>query len=117
MNTQKQVYVLGTDEPGLWEMLVGKLRLLNRIACPSMMSHALQITQVANYTARVAFGVALLTSIAVVWTAILIVLSSSNNDRDDRCVLRSRWLILCFAQQQGNGWSVVHDQTATVDLC
>lgn len=80
-------------------MLVGKLRLLSCIACPTKMSHALQVAQVANYTARVAFGVALLTSIAVVWTAIVVALSSSNNDRDDRFVLRFPFFInmLCSA--------------------
>lgn len=40
---------------------------------------------VANYLARVAFGTALVTSVAVVWITIIAILSSANNDRDNRC--------------------------------
>ena len=43
-----------------------------------------QVAGAANYLSRVAFGTALVTSVAVVWLAIIAILSSSNSDRDDR---------------------------------
>ena len=54
---------------GLW---------LKRCAHPQALS-------AGNYIARVSFGVALVTSVAVVWIAIFAILSSANTDRDDRC--------------------------------
>ena len=55
---------------------------------PCHAPYRLQVVGTANYLARVAFGAALVTSVAVVWLAIIAILSSANSDRDDRC--RSR---------------------------
>lgn len=46
---------------------------------------------VGAYLVRVAFGTALLSSIALVWTAVTVLLSSNrDNDRDDR---RRAWFL------------------------
>lgn len=47
-----------------------------------------QVVGAANYLTRVAFGAALVTSVAVVWLAIIAILSSASSDRDDRCGVR-----------------------------
>lgn len=49
-----------------------------------------QAVGAVNYLTRIAFGTALVTSVAVVWLAIITILSSANNDRDNRWVSEVR---------------------------
>ncbi len=49
-----------------------------------------QAVGAVNYLTRIAFGTALVTSVAVVWLAIIAILSSANNDRDNRWVSEVR---------------------------
>lgn len=48
-----------------------------------------QVVGAANYLTRVAFGAALVTSVAVVWLAIIAILSSASSDRDDRWAMKN----------------------------
>lgn len=43
-----------------------------------------KVTSTLDYLSRIAFGGALVTSVAVVWLAIFAILTSANNDRDNR---------------------------------